>query len=78
MQAHHAANSPDRPDRILRWRETCERIGVSRTTLWRMINRGAFPAPIPLSSPAAVGWIEREVEDWLKQRAAARPTRRTA
>src|SRR5262245_62676016 len=61
------------PDRVLRIREVAARTGVSRTTIWRLIKAGRFPQPFPLSSPSAVGWLEREVDEWIADRAARRP-----
>src|SRR5262245_19116736 len=63
-------------DRILRERKVCERLDLSHATIWRMIQRGDFPAPVRLG-PQSVGWIEREVNDWIAARAAIRPVRRT-
>jgi prophage regulatory protein len=63
----------DVPDRILRDREVRERVGLSRATIWRMIRSGDFPAPVRLG-PQSVGWIEREVGDWIAERAAQRPS----
>ena len=52
------------PARVLRVDEVRKRTGLSRTTLWRLERRGAFPAHRQLS-PGAVGWIEAEVEAWI-------------
>jgi predicted DNA-binding transcriptional regulator AlpA len=59
------------PTRILRVKEVVQRIGVSRTTLWRLERRGDFPARRQIS-PGAVGWLETEVESWINQRSAKR------
>jgi prophage regulatory protein len=58
--------------RVLRAREVCRRIGLSRPTLWRLVRDNKFPSPFRLSSPSAVGWAEREVVEWIAQRAADR------
>lgn len=58
-------------DRIMR-RPEVERItGLSKSTLYRMIARGNFPAPAP--APArigerAVGWHTACLAAWLKSR----------
>jgi len=52
------------PARVLRVAEVMARSGLSRTSLWRLERRGAFPARRQLS-PGAVGWIEAEVEAWI-------------
>ena len=58
--------------RVLRAREVCRLIGLSRPTLWRLVQRKQFPEPFTLSSPAAVGWCERDVSSWIAARAALR------
>jgi prophage regulatory protein len=56
--------SPGGPARILRVDQVMARTALSRTTLWRLERRGAFPARRQLS-PGTVGWIEAEVEAWI-------------
>jgi prophage regulatory protein len=57
--------------RMLRFREVHARTQLSRVTIWRMERRREFPARRQLSANA-VGWIEREVEEWLSTRRTAR------
>lgn len=52
---------------ILRMPELCRTVGLSRATIYEMINRGAFPRPVPLTE-RAVGWPLDEVRDWLTER----------
>ena len=52
--------------RILRQPAVTDRIGMSRTTLWRRIREGEFPAPVRLGKNTnAVGWLESDVEAWI-------------
>ncbi|WP_394763563.1 helix-turn-helix transcriptional regulator [Phenylobacterium sp.] len=48
------------PDRVLRWRELKEFVGVSRTTWWRMVRAGTAPAARRIS-PGRVGWLQGEI-----------------
>lgn len=58
---------------ILRRREVEARCGLSRSTIYLRIARGAFPKPICLGD-RAVGWLESEIDAWLEQRlASSRP-----
>lgn len=50
---------------ILRRKEVQSRTGLSRSTIYARIAEGAFPKPIDLGG-RAVGWIEAEIDDWLK------------
>jgi prophage regulatory protein len=54
----------DGPDRILRIRTVLERTGLRRSTLYRKIERGAFPKQVPISE-RGVGWRESAVERWM-------------
>jgi prophage regulatory protein len=61
-----------RPDRVLRWRDVRARIGLSRATIWRKVRNHDFPAPVTLG-PQSVGWLERDVDEWIASREARRP-----
>ena len=56
--------SDERPDRILRIKTVLQRTGLSRSTLYRKIERGAFPRQIKISERCA-GWRESAVRAWL-------------
>ncbi|BBO70975.1 hypothetical protein DSCA_49050 [Desulfosarcina alkanivorans] len=58
-------------ERVIRWPELEKRIGVSNVTAWRWEKAGKFPKRIRLGGNSA-GWIESEVDEWIKQRAAER------
>ena len=47
--------------------ETVQSVHSTRTTIWRMVRAGCFPAPIQLS-PARRGWRESAIEAWLSER----------
>jgi predicted DNA-binding transcriptional regulator AlpA len=53
--------------RFIRSREVVTMIGVSRTTLWRMVRAGAFPAPIRITERSR-GYLLDTVEDWMRER----------
>jgi hypothetical protein len=42
-------------------------LGVSRTTLWRMVQAGLFPQPVVISR-RATGHLLHDVEQWMKSR----------
>ncbi len=52
-------HSPGR--RILRAKAVMTRMGWSRTTLWRRVRAGEFPAPVDTGSNT-VGWFDDEVD----------------
>ena len=53
---------------IYRLPAVCEVTGLSRATIYRLLNRGEFPAKVQLS-PRCVGWRVADVEAWLAERA---------
>ncbi len=50
---------------ILRRKQVEARTGLSRSTIYAFISDGIFPKPINLGN-RAVGWIEAEIDAWLK------------
>ena len=60
------------PTRILRLPEVMARTGLSRTTIYRWRLAGRFPQAVRLGT-RCVGFIESEIEEWLRERMAERP-----
>ena len=54
-------------DHMLRPPEVMARTGLSRTTIWRRVRAGTFPAPHELGVNS-IGWTSQSIEDWLKSR----------
>ncbi|MDR7033118.1 AlpA family phage regulatory protein [Mesorhizobium sp. BE184] len=53
------------PDRIIRSRTVLARTGLSRSTMYRKIAEGTFPAQIKISINGA-GWRESDVNRWVE------------
>ena len=58
-------------DRFISVAEVLDRIGFSRTHLYRKINTGSFPKPVPLGSQK-VAFLESEIIQWMEERLQAR------
>lgn len=54
----------------LRRREVEQLTGLSRSALYDLMSKGAFPRPIKLTSKA-VAWPESVVSEWLENRPSA-------
>jgi len=54
----------DKDEKLLRRPDVVAKVGLSGTTIWRLVARGAFPAPIPIS-PGRVCWLQSEIEKWI-------------
>ncbi|AOJ17037.1 AlpA family phage regulatory protein [Burkholderia vietnamiensis] len=44
------------------------RVGLSKSEIYRRIQAGAFPKPIPLGT-RAVGWLESDINAWIDTQA---------
>jgi prophage regulatory protein len=53
-------------DTMLSVKEVARRTGISVSTINRMVRDGRFPKPMRLSQ-RRVGWVAREVKDWVRQ-----------
>jgi len=61
---------------ILRLPKVKERTGLSRSSIYAAVAQNAFPRPVSLG-PRAVGWVDEEIEDWIRRRIdARRPAKR--
>lgn len=57
--------------RIIRMRELRDKIPLSQSHLFALIQRGQFPKPFPLvPGGRAVGWFEADIDSYLQKRAA--------
>lgn len=52
---------------ILRIDEVTRRTGLSKATIYALIKQGRFPRP-RLLGKRGVGWIEEEIEEWIRSR----------
>jgi prophage regulatory protein len=54
-------------DRLLTWPEVQARVGLSRSTVWRLESVGKFPPRLRIS-PGRVAWRENEIDDFVAGR----------
>jgi prophage regulatory protein len=59
------------PVKILRIVQVRERTGLATSSIYKLIQTGDFPKPVPLSE-RTVGWPEHEVDDFIASRIAQR------
>ncbi len=63
--------------RFLRRPEVEGRTGLSRSTIYAAMDRGAFPRPVRIGL-RAVAWRECDIEHWLEQCPEANPAEQNA
>lgn len=51
--------------RLIRMPEVVQRIGLSRPTVYRLIQRGEFPSPVRRGRTSA--WLSTEIDNYLAQ-----------
>lgn len=66
------------PDRIVRLKTVLARTGLSRSTIYRKIAEGTFPAQIKISNANGAGWKESDINRWVANPAGWRPPMTTA
>lgn len=57
--------------RIIRLQEVMEMTGLARSTVYKYIETGFFPRPVPLGG-RSVGWLESEILEWILARVEER------
>lgn len=57
--------------RIIRSKELTLLTGLSRTTVWRLVNSGDFPAPVSLGV-SSIGWNSDQIDAWIQSRPKVR------
>ena len=55
--------------RILRLPEASQATGLSRSTIFRLVQAGDFPSSVRLTA-RTIGWCATDVEAWIAARAA--------
>ncbi len=54
-------------NKIVRLKQTIEDTGLPRSSIYRYVKAGTFPAPIKLSD-RSIGFLESELNEWLESR----------
>ncbi|MCX2524432.1 helix-turn-helix transcriptional regulator [Larsenimonas rhizosphaerae] len=58
-------------NRLLRRREVELKTGKSRSSIYKGVSDGTFPAPVPIGDNS-VAWLEEEIDGWIAERLAQR------
>lgn len=57
----------DMQQRLLRIKEVCQRVGLCRASVYNMVRRNDFPAPVQVGAQA-VRWRSEDIEKWCETR----------
>jgi prophage regulatory protein len=58
--------------KFIRLGEVVEMVGVSRTTIFRMVQRGVFPKPVQLAA-GGTRYVLEAVQEWMRAQAEGTP-----
>jgi len=61
--------------RIIKLPEVKHLSGLGRSSIYRMMAEGTFPASVSLGGGRSVGWVESEVIGWIEERIQERKPR---
>ena len=62
----YSERSGFRAGTLLRLRQVCEYLGISRSTIYNWMSKGKFPRPVRLG-PATVRWSVDDVDAWRRE-----------
>jgi prophage regulatory protein len=59
--------------RVLRMSDLVALLGLNQSTIYALIKKGRFPAPFKLlDGGRATGWLESDIEEYIKTRSELR------
>lgn len=73
LKGQRHMNNRNLKAKVLRRTDVEKMIGLSRSTIYKMIADGDFPHPIKIGA-RAVGWLESDICQWLNERSGGRFT----
>jgi prophage regulatory protein len=53
--------------RILRIKDVIPLVGLSKSTIWKMVSEGSFPKQRHIG-PRSIGWLDTEIYGWIAER----------
>ncbi len=58
-------------EKILKIHQVVEIVGISRSSVYNMVQRNDFPQPVKLGMRSS-GWLQSEIDGWIAARASLR------
>jgi predicted DNA-binding transcriptional regulator AlpA len=59
--------------RLLTLTDVIDKVAMSKSYIYQMAKKGAFPKPVKLWLSSR--WVESEIDDWIEARIAERDSR---
>ena len=61
------ASSPQQLQLFIRLPEVRQKVGMSKSHIYKLMGSGDFPAQIKLSQKVSV-WVASEIDDWIQEK----------
>lgn len=68
IEIHYAPPPDKRPDDLVRLKEVIRMTGVSRSTIYKLINDSDFPPSQRIGSRSVAWWLRKNVDSWIASR----------
>jgi prophage regulatory protein len=59
--------APAHDRRLLRLPEVRQKVGLSRSAIYKLISEGQFPRQVAIG-PRTVAWVQEDLERWIEER----------
>ena len=59
------------PNKLLRLPQVSERVGLKKSTIYKLVSEGSFPPPIKIENTRASLWPEVHIDAWVNRQAGA-------
>jgi len=56
--------------RVVRMSSLIQRVGLSRASIYRLMDQGVFPKSFKIGN-SAIGWDETDIDAWIAERKSA-------
>jgi prophage regulatory protein len=60
-------NERNDENRVIRMKEICYLVGISRATIYLMIEENNFPKPLKIGK-RAIGWEYKTIIEWIEKK----------
>lgn len=70
LQDAMASKAQSTQVQIIRMAELSKRLGLAKSTIYKMIAEDRFIKPFSINGGKATGWLSTTIDQWLEERAA--------
>lgn len=68
QEGNEEDKQPATPERMLRLHEVRKRVGLSRSHIYTLMDKGEFPQSVKLTGGRSIAWAESVINAWIEKR----------